>query len=117
MTYFPNIFVDEESNEEGEVNALVESVEIEEAGIVEALLCENSREVAHYIAGGIVRTLQKKIGCDSRSRLQINSDTSAPQTQLYLQNPPRGGLMNPSEEMSELVCTNFAQTELMDGHI
>ena len=44
---------DEESNEEDEVKALVESFEIEEEEIIEALLFENSREVA----GGNVRTL------------------------------------------------------------
>ena len=108
---------DEESNEEDEVKALVESLEIEEAGIMEASLCENSREVAHYIAGGIARMLQKKTQCDSCSRLLINRDSSASQTGSYLQNISRGGLTNPSEEMSEFVCTIFAQTELIDGHM
>ena len=99
------------------MKALVESLEIEEAGIMEASLCENSKEVSHYIGGGIVRTLPKKTECDSYSRLLINCDSSASQTGSYLQNLSRGGLTNPSEEMSESVCTIFAQTELIDGHM
>ena len=74
----------EETNEEDEMKSLAESLEIEEAGIMETSLCENRRKVAHYIVGGMVRTVQKKTECDSCSRMLINCNNSASQTGSYL---------------------------------
>ena len=64
-----------------------------------------------------VSALQKKTECDSSSRLLINRDSSASQTGSYLRNSPRESLTILLEVMSELVCTMFAQTELIDVHM
>ena len=71
---------DVENIKEEEEKALIESLETEEAGIIEVSMCKNSREAAHNIAGAIVRTLQMKAGSDSCSWLLINRDSSASQT-------------------------------------
>ena len=105
------------STEGDDVDTLLEDLVIEEAGIMEASLCENSNEVAHYIAGGIARKLQKTTGCERCSSLMTKKNPSSLQTGSYFENLSRGGLTNPSKDMSEFVSTVFAQTEFIDERL
>ena len=91
---------------------------LEESEIVEASLCDSSKDVAHCIAGGIAMKLQKKHKCEACSSLMIATNKNPTSEKgTYLQTLSRGGLTNPSEEFSEFVCTLFAQTEMIDKQL
>ena len=85
---------------------------------MEASLCDTSKEVAHCIAGGITKKLQKKNECESCSTMMIaDSKRFLSKRGSHLKTLSRGGLTNPSDEMSDFVCTVFAQTEFIDKHM
>ena len=99
----------EHTEEDENVNASVRELELEESEIVEASLCDSSKDVAHCIAGGIAMQLQKKHKCKACSSLMIATNKNLTSEKgTYLQTLSRGGLPNPSEEFSEIVCTLFA---------
>ena len=108
----------ENTDEDGNVDALVRDLGLEEVGIMEPSLCDSSKEVVHCIAGGIAKKLQKKNKCESCSTMMIaDSKSSLSKRGSYLKTLSRGGLTNPSDEMSDFVCTVFAQTEFIDKHM
>lgn len=110
---------DTEHTEDGDrVNSLVQNLESDEEGIMEASLCDNSQEVAHCIAGAIAKKLQKSNECKPCSEMMTaGKESSSTGRGSYLKIISRGGLIKPSEEMSDFVCTIFAQTEYIDKQI
>ena len=106
----------EHTEEDENVNASVR--ELEESEIVEASLCDRSKDVADCIAGGSLWKLQNKHKCNACSSLMIATNKNPTSEKgTYLQTLSRGGLPNPSEEFSEFVCTLFAQTEMIDKQL
>ena len=50
----------EHTGEEDFVDAFVQKLELHESSIMEASLCDNSKDVAYYIAEGIAKKFQMK---------------------------------------------------------
>ena len=79
-------------------------------------LSPDSREVAIYISGYIVKKYIKRVNCSDKCKMvgTISDDSS---DRTYLQAISRGGLMIPSLSRSEYVCGAFAAIEFFNDTI
>ena len=86
-----------------------------ETEIMEALLCEDSNEVSHYIAGYMANKIMKRLNCpECKSLMTVTiSQTSG----KYINLLSRGGLLHPSETFSYNVAVIFAQIDFINSFI
>ena len=84
-----------------------------ETEIFEAVLCEDSEEVASTIAGYVSKKLKKHLNCKECNMLLVKCD-GLPFQNTFFQNLTEGGLTVPSEPMAQFVCNGFAILELTD---
>ena len=86
-----------------------------ETELMEVALNEDSDEVAHTIAGYVARKLMKKLNCDECSSTLIASGPRDDEDYLSLLS--RGGLLTPSDALSTMVSTLFAQVDYIHSFI
>ena len=83
--------------------------------ILEASLCDDSEEVAVYIAGYICKQLNSKTACEDCMMMRASEvNTAAEPSSQYLQLMSRGGLTMPPNAMKHYVCNAFAILELVE---
>ena len=105
-----------EVNQSGAVGELIAGVRERWCDIDDVLLSPDSREVAIYIAGYIVKKYIKRVNSSDKCKMvgTISDDSSG---RTYLQAISRGGLMIPSLSLSEYVCGAFAAIEFFNDSI
>lgn len=86
-----------------------------EIEIMEVSLCKDSAEVAQFIAGYMAKSVLKKFDCNECSAQMIQSSSN--DSSSYLDLLSRGGLIQPSEPMSYVVSTIFAQIDYINSFI
>ena len=96
-----------EVNQSDAVGKLIAEVRERWCGMDDVSRSPDSREVAIYIAGYIVKKYIKRVNCSDKCEMvgTISDDSS---DRTYLQAISRGGLMIPSLSLSEYVCGAFA---------
>ena len=115
-----NYWLQEETDySEGDnLDASVRELELEEFGIMEASLCNSSIHVEHYIADGNANKYQTKHKCELCPTLMIvDNDLSMSEQGTCFVTLSCGGLTNSLDELSDFVCSVFAQTEMIDYQI
>ena len=85
--------------------------------IHEVCLSDSSEEVAHVIAGYIVRKLQAKLKCEDCALLMIDDNEEKIDGDRHLNRLSRGGLIKPSEQMAEFVVNSFALLDLLQKFV
>ena len=83
--------------------------------ISEASLCDDSEEVAVYIAGYICKQLNSKTECEDCMMMRASeTNTSTEASSQYSLLMSRGGLTIPPNEIKHYVCNGFAILELVE---
>ena len=98
-----------------ELKAFMAKIDQHETELMEVALNEDSEEVAHTIAGYVARKLMKKLNCDECSSTLIASGPR--DDEGYLNLLSRGGLLTPSDALSTMVSTLFAQVDYIHSFI
>ena len=70
-------------------------LEEHETDIYEVCLSDSSEEVAHVIAGYIMKKLQARLKCEDCALLMIDDSEESSERDRYLNLLSRGGLINP----------------------
>ena len=83
---------------------LLQQLQLLSNDIQENVLCEDSREVAIYIAGYITKKMLKKSKCSHCNEFLKTKQVSSE----YVDILSRGGLKNPSKSLADFVCAAFA---------
>ena len=105
-----------EVNQSDAVGKLIADVRERWCDMDDVSLFPDSREVAIYIAGYIVKKYIKRVNCSDKCKMAGTiSDDSSDRT--YLQAISRGGLIIPSLSLSECVCGAFAAIEFFNDTI
>ena len=107
---FCNISVDAEKLDE-----FMEELSTYEIEIMEASLCNDSAEVAQFVAGYMARKVLEKSDCNECSTQLIQSNSI--DSSSYLELLSRGGLIQPSEQLSYVASTIFAQIDFINSFI
>ena len=105
-----------EVNQSDAVGKLIAEVKERWCDMDDVSLSPDSRELAIYIAGYIVKKYIKRVNCSDKYKMvgTISDDSS---DRTYLQAISRGGLMIPSLSLSEYVCGAFAAIEFFNDTI
>ena len=86
-----------------------------ESELMEISLNEDTEEVAHTIAGYVARKILNKLDCEECCSRLIAS--SSGDDRDYLNLLSRGGLLSPSDGLSTIFCSLFAQVDYIEGLI
>jgi len=91
-------------------------IRLDGADIAETSLTDESAEVAAYVAGYVCKQIKTKLNCDDCSKQLLATD--APKEKLvYLDLLSCGGLLTPSNNTIQHVCSSFAILDFVEGTI
>ena len=102
--------------QKNENSSLLDVLSGYDSEIYDLCLSADSREVAYSIAGYVVKKILKRFDCGICSGLMIGNDTEIKENH-YLNLLSRGGLIIPSTQIAEFICSCFAILDFADNFI
>lgn len=102
--------------EEENLNIFMSQLIEHETEIMEAVLSDDSKEVAHCISGYVAKKILERSTCEECVSIMINKQSDAI-AENYLNLLSRGGMIHPSNSISYFVSTIFAQIDFINTFI